>query len=293
LRRTRGTSSATGSRGVDCTEDRALRLYLEEIGEEQLLTAEEERELAERVRRGDREALERLVKANLRFAVDVAKRYRPSGLSLLDLINQGNLGLIEAAKRFDPDRGFRFITYAIWWVRQSILQAIAEQSGITRLPLEKANMAYKIGRMRRRFGQEHHRDPTVREIALELDVNPRDVQLVQEALGSPISLDGVWAGEGDEELSGRFLDPDASRIDDELSERFLQRDIDSALEVLTPREGRILRLYFGIDGEKVQTLQQIGDELGLTRERVRQIKESAIKKLRRLPEGKRLKAYLN
>jgi len=274
-------------------EDRALRLYLQEIGEAHPLSGDEEKKLGRKIRKGDKKALDQLVFANLRFVVSVAKKFKYSGIPLLDLINEGNVGLIEAAKRFDADRGCKFITYAVWWIRQSILQAIAQQSRIVRLPVSKANMAYKVGKMAEKLGHIHYREATVEEIAKELDVEPRQIEELKRVFNQHLSLNGPLSDDTEAELY-QFVPNDSSPMPDEmLMTESLTADVENMIASLSPRESKIMRLYFGLGKDRPHTLQEIGDELGLTRERVRQIKEKVISKLRKNPQGRELENYLH
>jgi len=270
----------------------SLDKYLHEIGKVELLSAEEEVELAKKIRKGDRESLDKLVKANLRFVVSVAKQYQNQGLTLPDLINEGNLGLIKAAERFDETRGFKFISYAVWWIRQSILQALAEQSRIVRLPLNKIGSINKINKAINKLEQEFQREPTIEEIA-ELIESKSD--FIEEALNFSnvhISMDAPLY---DEEMSNMYdvlLNDDSPSPDNELIDNSLRKEIERSLSTLGQREADILRYYFGLNGYPPYTLEEIGDEFGLTRERVRQIKEKAIKKLKNQYRNRLLKAYL-
>jgi len=270
----------------------SLDKYLHEIGKVELLSAEEEVELAKKIRKGDRESLDKLVKANLRFVVSVAKQYQNQGLTLPDLINEGNLGLIKAAERFDETRGFKFISYAVWWIRQSILQALAEQSRIVRLPLNKIGSINKINKAINKLEQEFQREPTIEEIA-ELIESKSD--FIEEALNFSnvhISMDAPLY---DEEMSNMYdvlLNDDSPSPDNELIDNSLRKEIERSLSTLGQREADILRYYFGLNGYPPCTLEEIGDEFGLTRERVRQIKEKAIKKLKNQYRNRLLKAYL-
>jgi len=257
-----------------------LDQYLQEIGQIDLLEPEEEVELARRIDDGDDEALHKLVRANLRFVVSVAKKYQGQGLSLSDLINEGNYGLIKAAKRFDETRGFKFISYAVWWIRQAILQALAEQSRVVRLPLNRIGTISKIRKKSAKLSQEHDRDPNIEELAEELDI---DVQKVREAMqhsSRHLSMDAPFNEEDENSLLDVLPDEDTGTPDDEMVDESVKVDIERALSMLHPREAEITRLYFGIGREHPLTLEEIGQRFGLTRERVRQIKEKALRKLR-------------
>jgi RNA polymerase primary sigma factor len=261
-------------------QQRMLDQYLQEIGQIDLLEPEEEVELARRIDEGDDEALHQLVRANLRFVVSVAKKYQGQGLSLSDLINEGNYGLIKAAKRFDETRGFKFISYAVWWIRQAILQALAEQSRVVRLPLNRIGTISKIRKKKAKLSQEHDRDPNIEELAEELEI---DVQKVREAMqhsSRHLSMDAPFNEEDDNSLLDVLPDEDTGTPDDEMMGESVKIDIERALSMLHPREAEITRLYFGIGREHPLTLEEIGQRFGLTRERVRQIKEKALRKLR-------------
>ncbi|MBN1423885.1 sigma-70 family RNA polymerase sigma factor [Candidatus Fermentibacteria bacterium] len=274
-------------------EDRSLDLYLKEISTVSLLTQEQEVELAKRIKQGDEEALHQLTRANLRFVVSVAKQYKNQGLSLPDLINEGNVGLIKAAIRFDETKGYKFISYAVWWIRQAILQALAEHSRIVRLPLNRAGALHKIGKSSDQLGQEFGREPTPEEIADELSMSVDEVNETLRISGHHLSLDATLKGEDGNKLLD-FLEDDLQPAPDEyLMDESLSTDIAKALETLTPREQEVTTLYFGINRDRPCTLEEIGQHLGLTRERVRQIKEKAIKRLRHAKRAKRLKAHLS
>ena len=273
-------------------ETASLDKYLQEIGKVDLITAEEEVELAQRIREGDQIALEKLTKANLRFVVSVAKQYQNQGLSLPDLINEGNLGLIKAAQRFDETRGFKFISYAVWWIRQSILQALAEQSRIVRLPLNKIGSINKINKAYASIEQEEERAPSASEIASFLDMSEADVKESQRNSGRHVSMDSPLVEGEDSNLydvlrSGESPNPDRALLNASLS-----IEIERALETLTPREADVIRLYFGLESKQALTLEEIGERFDLTRERVRQIKEKAIRRLKHASRSKILKTYL-
>ncbi len=274
-------------------EDKSLDLYLREIGETPLINAAEEVELAKRIRTGDQKALEKLTKANLRFVVSVAKQYQNQGLSLADLINEGNIGLIKAAKRFDETRGFKFISYAVWWIRQAILQALAEQSRIVRLPLNRVGTLHKIGKVSSTLQQEFGREPSPNEIAEELSLTEGEVSDTLKISNSHLSLDAPFSASEDNSLIDVLEDEMQPSPDESLLTESLRIEIEKALDTLTPREAEVINLYFGLNHEKPLTLEEIGARFSLTRERVRQIKEKAIRRLRHASRSKALRAYLN
>jgi RNA polymerase primary sigma factor len=274
-------------------EDRSLDLYLREIGETPLINAAEEVELAKRIRKGDQKALEKLTKANLRFVVSVAKQYQNQGLSLADLINEGNIGLIKAAKRFDETRGFKFISYAVWWIRQAILQALAEQSRIVRLPLNRVGTLHKIGKVSSSLQQDLGREPSPNEIAVELSLTEGEVSDTLKISNSHLSLDAPFSASEDNSLIDILEDEMQPSPDESLLSESLKVEIEKALDTLTPREAEVINLYFGLNHEKPLTLEEIGARFSLTRERVRQIKEKAIRRLRHASRSKALRAYLN
>ncbi len=274
-------------------ESYSLDKYLQEIGKVELLTPEEEVELARRIKENDEEALEKLVKANLRFVVSVAKQYQNQGLSLPDLINEGNFGLIKAAKRFDETRGFKFISYAVWWIRQSILQALAEQSRIVRLPLNRVGAINKISKIYSQLEQEFEREPSPEEIAQLIDdMEVEDVKEAMRLAGKHISIDAPFVEGEDNNLLDVLPSNDFPKPEDGLIRESLQEEIERAFSTLNQREADVLRLYFGIGQDHALTLEEIGEKFGLTRERVRQIKEKAIRKLRQSNRCKMLKKYL-
>ena len=275
-------------------ETASLDKYLQEIGRVDLITAEEEVELARRIKQGDQVALEKLTKANLRFVVSVSKQYQNQGLSLPDLINEGNLGLIKAAQRFDETRGFKFISYAVWWIRQSILQALAEQSRIVRLPLNKIGSINKINKAFARLEQEFERPPTAAELAETLDMTLDEVKQSMKNAGRHVSMDAPLK-DGDDSSSTMYdvmRTSDTSSPDTDLMNESLRKEIERSLRTLTPREGDVVRLYFGLNGEHPMTLEEIGERFDLTRERVRQIKEKAIRRLKHTSRSRILKGYL-
>ena len=272
-------------------ESASLDKYLQEIGHEELISVEEEVELAQRIRKGDRKALEKLTKANLRFVVSVAKQYQNQGLSLPDLINEGNLGLIKAAEKFDETRGFKFISYAVWWIRQSILQAIAEQSRIVRLPLNQVSSVNKITRALHKFEQENERHPSVDEIANTVDLPEEKIADAIKATSHHVSVDAPFADGEENSLLDILPNTDSPMADKALVMESLREEIKNALQVLNERERNIIKAFFGID-EPEMTLEEIGTRFGLTRERVRQIKEKAIRRLRHNTKSKMLKSFL-
>jgi RNA polymerase primary sigma factor len=273
-------------------ESQSLDKYLQEIGKVELLTAEEEIELARRIKKQDQKALEKLTKANLRFVVSVAKQYQNQGLSLGDLINEGNLGLIKAAKRFDETRGFKFISYAVWWIRQSILQALAEQSRIVRLPLNRVGALNKIGKAFSTLEQEFEREPSASELAEELDMSLYEVADTLKISGRHLSMDAPFAQGEDNRLLDVIQDERTPMPDSDLMKESLSREVERALSTLSEREAEVIRLYFGLGREHSLTLEEIGEKFNLTRERVRQIKEKAIRRLRHASRSKALRAYL-
>ena len=273
-------------------ETASLDKYLQEIGRVDLITADEEVELAQRIKAGDVAALEKLTKANLRFVVSVAKQYQNQGLTLPDLINEGNLGLIKAAQRFDETRGFKFISYAVWWIRQSILQALAEQSRIVRLPLNKIGSINKINKMYAYLEQANERVPSAEEIARELDMSVNDVKEAMKNAGRHISMDAPLVEGEDSNLYDVIRSNESPNPDKALILDSLRTEIERALETLTPREADVVRLYFGLSDQHAMTLEEIGETFDLTRERVRQIKEKAIRRLKHTSRSKILKTYL-
>ena len=279
------------TKSITNRESASLDKYLQEIGKEDLITVEEEVELAQRIRKGDQRALEKLTRANLRFVVSVAKQYQNQGLSLPDLINEGNLGLIKAAEKFDETRGFKFISYAVWWIRQSILQALAEQSRIVRLPLNQVGSLNKINKAFSRFEQEHERRPSPEELAETLDLPAEKVADTLRVSGRHISVDAPFVEGEDNSLLDVLVNDDSPVADKTLINKSLSTEVERALATLTERERDIIRLFFGINCQEM-TLEEIGEKFGLTRERVRQIKEKAIRRLRHSSRSKLLKTYL-
>jgi len=280
------------SKQITNRESQSLDKYLQEIGKVDLLTPDEEVELAKRIREGDQMALEKLTKANLRFVVSVAKQYQNQGLSLGDLINEGNLGLIKAAQRFDETRGFKFISYAVWWIRQSILQALAEQSRIVRLPLNRVGSLNKISKTFSELEQKYEREPSPDELADVLDVTTAEVVDTMKISGRHVSMDAPFV-QGEENSLLDVLENETEETpDNELMNDSLRKEVQRALSTLTQREADVITLYFGLNGEHSMTLEEIGEKFNLTRERVRQIKEKAIRRLRHTSRSKALKPYL-
>ena len=273
-------------------ETASLDKYLQEIGKVDLITADEEVELAQRIKAGDKKALEKLVQSNLRFVVSVAKQYQNQGLTLPDLINEGNLGLIKAAKRFDETRGFKFISYAVWWIRQSILQALAEQSRIVRLPLNKIGSINKINKMFAKLEQANERPPSPEELAEALDMSINDVKISLKNAGRHISMDAPLVEGEESNLYDVLRSGESPSPDKQLMLESLRTEIERALNTLTPREADVVKLYFGLNGNHMMTLEEIGETFDLTRERVRQIKEKAIRRLKHTSRSKILKSYL-
>ena len=273
-------------------ETASLDKYLQEIGKVDLITAEEEVELAQRIKAGDQFALEKLTKANLRFVVSVAKQYQNQGLTLPDLINEGNLGLIKAAQRFDETRGFKFISYAVWWIRQSILQALADQSRIVRLPLNKVGSIGRISAAAARLEQLQEREPTPEEIAKELEISIIEVENAFKSSGRHLSIDAPLIEGEDNSLLGVLDNNDEPNPDQPLMDESLRKEINRVISTLSEKERDVLKYYYGLDGGPAHTLEDISDKVGLTRERVRQIKEKALRRLRKSSKSKILKSYL-
>ncbi|NQV72822.1 RNA polymerase sigma factor RpoD/SigA [bacterium] len=273
-------------------QQRMLDQYLQEIGQIQLLTPQEEVTLAQAIKQGDQNALHRLTRANLRFVVSVAKKYQGQGLTLADLINEGNYGLIKAAQRFDETRGFKFISYAVWWIRQAILQALAEQSRVVRLPLNRIGTISKIRKTSARLAQTHERQPNIEELAVELEVDVEKVREAMQHTGRHLSMDAPFNEDDDNSLLDVLPDDEDTKPDDSLMDESLKIDIERALNLLHPREAEITRLYFGIGREHPLTLEEIGQRFGLTRERVRQIKEKALRKLRQKHRREELQMHI-
>ncbi len=280
------------SKSITNRDSESLDKYLQDIGRVDLLTVEEEVELAQRIKKGDQEALEKLTEANLRFVVSVAKQYQHQGLSLPDLINEGNLGLMKAAKKFDETRGFKFISYAVWWIRQSILQALAEQSRIVRLPLNQVGAVNKIYRFFAEFQQEYSREPTIKEISEALDISVKKIDQIMKAAGKHMSMDAPLTSDSDSNSLVDIMENDGiDPSDNMLIKESLLKEIERALSTLPEREAIIIKHFFGVNGEEM-SLREIGEELGLTRERVRQLKERALRKLRKSSRSKHLKTFL-
>ncbi len=281
------------TKSITNRESQSLEKYLQEIGKVDLLTPEEEVDLAKRIKQGDQAALEKLTKANLRFVVSVAKQYQNQGLSLSDLINEGNLGLIKAAQRFDETRGFKFISYAVWWIRQSILQALAEQSRIVRLPLNKVGSLNKINKAFSELEQEYEREPSAEELAEMLEIPTEEVETTLGVAARHVSMDAPFVEGEDNSLLDVLENAGTPGTDQELEySESLRREIERSLSTLTDRQCDVIKLYFGIGVEHPMSLEDIGDKFGLTRERVRQIKDKAINKLRATNRSKLLKHYL-
>jgi len=279
------------SKSITNRESASLDKYLQEISKYDLITVEEEVELARRIKKGDKEAMEKLIRANLRFVVSVAKQYQNQGLSLPDLINEGNLGLIKAAEKFDETRGFKFISYAVWWIRQSIMQAINEQSRIVRLPLNQVSSLTKYRKAIQEFEQKHRRKPTQKELAEILETTEEKIKKTVSASGKAISMDAPFVEDEDNSLIDILPNEDSPKADEDLMKESLRVEIERALSTLTEREREIIKLSFGISTEPI-SLEEIGERYGLTRERVRQIREKALKKMRNTNRSKILKAYL-
>ena len=281
------------TKSITNRESQSLEKYLQEIGKVDLLTPEEEVDLAKRIKQGDQIALEKLTKANLRFVVSVAKQYQNQGLSLSDLINEGNLGLIKAAQRFDETRGFKFISYAVWWIRQSILQALAEQSRIVRLPLNKVGSLNKINKAFSQLEQTFEREPSSEELAEQLEINADEVETTLSVAARHVSMDAPFVEGEDNSLLDVLANTATPGTDSALEyKESLRREIDRSLGTLTERQCDVIKLYYGIGVEHPMSLEDIGEKFGLTRERVRQIKDKAINKLRGANRSKLLKNYL-
>jgi RNA polymerase primary sigma factor len=272
-------------------EQGALDQYLREVSRHELLKQAEEIELGRRAQAGDEEAVQRLVRANLRFVISVAKKYQNRGVSLIDLIQEGNVGLVTAARKFDPDQGVKFISYAVWWIRQAILSALANQGRAVRVPLNRASDLARIFRERERLKQELRRDPTMEELAEAAKLTPEVVTSLQTLNAAEIRLDAPIGDTDDSQLVERFITDEAPEPEEAVEERMLAEQIERALETLTPRDARVLRLYFGLDGGREHTLEEIGNMLGVTRERVRQLRDRALKRLREGDLGTALESF--
>lgn len=279
------------TKSITNRESASLEKYLQEISREEMISTEEEVELAQRIRKGDRKALEKLTRANLRFVVSVAKQYQNQGLSLADLINEGNVGLIRAAEKFDETRGFKFISYAVWWIRQSILQAIADQSRIVRLPLNQTGAVNKINRALSKFEQVHERRPNIDELSESIDLPMEKIGEAMTANTYHVSVDAPFAEGDDNSLLDVMINENSPMADKQLVKESLQAEINTALKTLNERERHVVEAFFGINQPEM-TLEEIGEKYGLTRERVRQIKEKAIRRLRNCTKNKMLKTYL-
>lgn len=279
------------TKSITNRESASLEKYLQEIGHEELLTTEQEVELAQKIRKGDKKALERLCKANLRFVVSVAKQYQNQGLSLPDLINEGNLGLIKAAEKFDDTRGFKFISYAVWWIRQSILQAIAEQSRLVRLPLNQVGSVTRIMKEAYKFEQEYERKPSINEMAERIDMPEDKIADTMNANSHEVSVDAPFVNGEEGSIVDSMTNPDYPTTDNELVKESLRTEVERMIKLLGDREQKVIKAFFGI-GEPELTLEEIGVKYNLTRERVRQIKEKAIRRIRHNTKNKLLKSYL-
>ncbi len=279
------------NKSITNREQQSLEKYLQEIGKEYLITAEEEVRLARAIKEGDKKALEKLIKANLRFVVSVAKQYQNQGLSLPDLINEGNLGLIKAANRFDETKGFKFISYAVWWIRQSILQALAEQSRIIRLPLNQIGLLNHIRKVSFKLEQEFEREPEIYEVAQKLEIPLEKISDTMSVSGKHVSMDEPFVSDENNTLLDVLTDPDGEQTDKTMMDESLKKDINRLLNTLSGREREVLVLYFGLESKKALTLEEIAIKFDLTRERVRQIREKAIHRLRHKSRSKILKEY--
>jgi len=291
-RRRRRRSAVRFDAFASTAEERsALDQYLRDVSRYELLTPEEEIALGHRARRGDEEAVQGLVRANLRFVISVAKKYQNRGVSLIDLIQEGNVGLVTAARKFDPDQGVKFISYAVWWIRQAILASLANQGRAVRVPLNRASDLARIFRERERLKQELRRDPSLQEIAEAANLTPEIVQSLQTLNAAEIRLDAPIGDSEDSQLVERFVTEEAAEPEEQVEERLLAEQIDRALDTLTPRDARVVRLYFGLDGGREHTLEEIGNMLGVTRERVRQLRDRALKRLREGDLGVALESF--
>jgi RNA polymerase primary sigma factor len=277
---------------ITARDNYSLEKYLQEIGKMSLITPEEEVLLARKIRAGDQEALEKMTKANLRFVVSVAKQYQHQGLSLSDLINEGNIGLIKAAQRFDESKGFKFISYAVWWIRQSILQALVEQSRMVRLPLNKVGSLSKLNKIMIHFEQQHEREPSHDELAEIMNVTAKEITEMMKGAGKHLSMDAPIKENEEGTMIEFYEDSDSKPVDEDLSKESLKKDIKRVLSTMNKRDADIVSCFFGVNGELPMNLDEIGQRFGLTRERVRQIKEKAIRRLRKLKSARTLRTYL-
>ncbi len=277
---------------ITARDNDSLEKYLQEIGKMSLITPEEEVSLARKIRTGDQEALEKMTKANLRFVVSVAKQYQHQGLSLSDLINEGNIGLIKAAQRFDESKGFKFISYAVWWIRQSILQALVEQSRMVRLPLNKVGSLSKLNKIMIHFEQQHEREPSHDELADIMNVTAKEITEMMKGAGKHLSMDAPIKENEEGTMIEFYQDSDSKPVDEDLAKESLKKDIHRVLSSMNKRDADIVSCFFGVNGEVPMNLDEIGQRFGLTRERVRQIKEKAIRRLRKLKSARTLRTYL-
>lgn len=277
---------------ITARDNDSLEKYLQEIGKMSLITPEEEVSLARKIRTGDQEALEKMTKANLRFVVSVAKQYQHQGLSLSDLINEGNIGLIKAAQRFDESKGFKFISYAVWWIRQSILQALVEQSRMVRLPLNKVGSLSKLNKIMIHFEQQHEREPSHDELADIMNVSAKEITEMMKGAGKHLSMDAPIKENEEGTMIEFYQDSDSKPVDEDLAKESLKKDIKRVLATMNKRDADIVSCFFGVNGEVPMNLDEIGQRFGLTRERVRQIKEKAIRRLRKLKSARTLRTYL-
>jgi len=290
-RRKRQAPSIENSFGLAADDQSSLDQYLKEVSTHRLLASAEEIELGRRARAGDEDAVQELVRANLRFVISVAKKYQNRGVSLSDLIQEGNVGLVTAARKFDPDQGVKFISYAVWWIRQAILSALANQGRAVRVPLNRASDLAKIFRERERLKQELRRDPTPQELSEATGLSPEIVESLQTLNAAEIRLDAPIGDSEDSQLMERFISDEAIVTEDEVEERLLSERIDRALDTLQPRDAKVLKLYFGLEGGREHTLEEIGDILGVTRERIRQLRDRALKRLREGEMGEALASF--
>lgn len=290
-RRRKAAKPAMKGFAAAAEEQSALDQYLREVSQHELLSATEEIEVGYRARAGDEDAVQKLVRANLRFVISVAKKYQNRGVSLIDLIQEGNVGLVTAARKFDPDQGVKFISYAVWWIRQAILSALANQGRAVRVPLNRASDLARIFRERERLKQELRREPTIEEVAEAAKLTPEIVQSLSTLNAAEIRLDAPIGDSNDSMLVERFISEEAAEPEEDVEERLLAEHIDRALDTLTPRDARVLRLYFGLEGGREHTLEEIGNMLGVTRERVRQLRDRALKRLREGEMGTALQSF--